>query len=313
MYLDVVERADDIRSNDLRALNIPSFGLRTDDIRGARPARNPFTNKASFLGSDDIPGTKPAQLYPAVRKATDLSLKCRDIEGAFPHRIDFRTDRCTDPLQPQYVLPSFKLCPPEELKYSGRPTNYIDDITGARPQKLVQDVCRTIPDPITGSSPAGTRHFRNRPQFDSLNVSDINNGDRRKLKMRNTNPLDPQYTLPISHATSVHHQFSQESVSPMRIESKSVGFIHGSAPRKMRWVKDAAPSSLMSSDIQGARPQRHVGTLVFSANQSLEERPPHYVGETSLIEGAQHGSLKRGLITGRQTDPLEPIYDMQLK
>ncbi len=54
----------------------------------------------------------------------------RDIEGAYPRLKGLRTNRISNPLEPEYILPSFKTAAPVIPKFV-RNSMDVSDIEGA--------------------------------------------------------------------------------------------------------------------------------------------------------------------------------------
>merc|ERR1719261_1308446 len=94
MALDIIH-PEDVPRGKVRFVKDQDLSLKTDDIGRCQP-------RADVAGGS----TKP--LYPNLTRVKDLSLTTADIEWAQPKITRFNTNRCTDPLQPQYQLAS---CP----------------------------------------------------------------------------------------------------------------------------------------------------------------------------------------------------------
>ena len=314
MYLDVVDRSGDLRSNDPRVISVPSYNLLTSDIKGAQPRKVPFQGKPVLTGCDDIVGARALPLYPDVKRPIDFSLRSKDIEGAVCHRVEFRTNRCLNPVAPEYDLPEAVHVPPVEFPYSGRPTNKVDDIEGAAPMRLIREKGIPERDPIPYATPNYERKYVSpvpaNGLTNTLDVSDINRGDRRVPRVRETNPLNPEYVVPVSNCTSWHYQFSQDVKPPEPAKPDILGVIPGSAPRKLTWNRDAPSRILDSRDIEGTQSQRIVAGQPFNLRMSAAEKPIHDFHQTRDVPGAAHGSLRRGLSTERHTDPLDPRYKL---
>jgi hypothetical protein len=243
----------------------------------------------------------PRILYrkDGLNRPLDLSLSTEDIDGASSKKKCFRTNRCTDPLDPVYKLPTF-VAPTvaQAVEFQGSiPTNYIGDIRGAAPRKL-SPVRKTINNSLDVSDIpyAEPFHFRRRirplpsvPLTDSLDVNMINRGSSRKPEIRNTNPLEPEYII---------------STTDMRdVSSKSEPMLIGSIEKS----KPIAPKQARIQNLTvltGSTPQRFVGRLRHSS-----------VGESNIATwnkplptASGSGSLKKGIITKRSTNPLDPNY-----
>ena len=246
---------------------------------------------------------RPRSLYPShgLNRPLDLSLTTEDIDGARSRKRSFTTKRCTDPLEPVYKLPSFQpppiLVPPEPV--GTLPTNWTADISGSRPRILHRAIQGKISN-LDVSDIAGTqssccprkeRSVHGSTKTDSLDVYDINAGSYRGHRTRSVNPLDPVYLI-----SNVSNWTSQ------RAEPSFIGPIEKSRPRQLIPTK----STETRGDVTGSHPQRFVGRL---PNSSTGE-PKIQLWEKPLPTASVHGSLKKGIVTKRITDPLDPGYHM---
>ena len=247
---------------------------------------------------------RPRELYPThgMNRPLDLSLTTEDIDGAQTRKRSFTTNRCTDPLDPVYKLPSFKLSPiptvPQPINTI--PTNYIADIDGARPRPLhrvvegkpsnldISDIEFSQPRPHC----LKPRCMNSNTCVDSLNVRDINDGSSRPARSRSVNPLEPVYKI---------SNLSNWSPND-RIEPSMIGPIEKGKPRTLI---PTAPL-ITRGDITGSHPQRFVGRL---KHNSVGE-PLTQLWERPLPTASTHGSHKKGISTKRMTDPLDPSYLM---
>jgi hypothetical protein len=246
----------------------------------------------------------PRKLYKAegLNRPLDLSLTTEDIDGAQAKKKGFVTKRCVDPLDPAYKLPSFQ--PPPIPDYPNPigliPTNYTADITGARVRKA----------PGHREGPKGgldisdiefaQPHFRlkarsagGKSNHDSLNVSDINKSDMLIPRRRETNPLQPMYRI------STVNMWSPEMTDS---EPLMVGPIEGANPRRL--IPEVTRPT--KGDITGTHPQRFVGRLPHSSVDKTSIQP----WEKPLPTASRASSLKRGIVTKRSTNPLDPNYLM---
>merc|ERR1719265_864702 len=110
MYLNTIRPADVPRGK--MPIQKPNWaGLRTDDIDGATPRNYHTTVSGRELPpKPDVLGSKPKP--PPYRRERnlgsvppDLSLTTYDIDKAQPSKTGFKTNRCVNPLTPQYELP----------------------------------------------------------------------------------------------------------------------------------------------------------------------------------------------------------------
>jgi len=225
----------------------------------------------------------------------DLSLTTEDIVGARPRVGVFVSNRHTNPLDPQYSLPAFKTIPtPGEHPLVGSiPTNFISDIPGTAPIKLHRslsgDFDRFSNLDIRNSRPKQLiRQSKKSGSFDPLDVSDINHRvDFPLPRPRNTNPLEPVYVVPEWNGV----------LSPTN-SSMTIGPIPDSKPSKL--IPETRHEKL--PPIEKNSPQRYVGIVPHS---SLQKEP---VITRAIPTGSRASTLKKGVVSRRQTHPLSPDY-----
>ncbi|CAN0538950.1 unnamed protein product, partial [Ectocarpus sp. 8 AP-2014] len=221
----------------------------------------------------------------------DRQLYHDDIEGSNPrNKWLFRTTRCTDPLEPEYTLPSFTTASPIAPKFT-RDSHDVSDIEGtkSRPLYPLEQRHNTLVDDIEGAQSGWKpRHRRARheaaPLDHCLNVSDITGGGFRTR--RATNPLTPTYR-----------------VNGMDVADDPVK----SRPRALPKAKDGPFYPLTTADIEGATPGWRPLPQV---NPPLEARRhfrnTNFMGD---IPGAQADTVKHSICTERHVNPLNPVYD----
>jgi hypothetical protein len=257
----------------------------TSDISGAAP-------RVAFVGMrgmerEQVLGAAPQASY-AKRFANKPDSFCvHDIEGARPRTNMFRTSRVVNPLEPDYPLPSFEEAPFEVPRFI-RDSFNVGDIEGTAPRQPPQLQMRNshcVAD-IEGTHSSwrsagqalllelrAAKGFRN--PVDARDIS----GKEPKSR-RCTDPLAPEYHMHGLHIGPVDKQ------------------------RPVRWERDAA-SSLHTADIDGAQG----GTASFFRKLRLYERVEFRdTNATHDIPGARASSLKHGLRSKRQTNPLQPRY-----
>ena len=137
-YLKTIQSA----SNPKYTPKINRNSLDTSIIPGAQASSNrqakinSLTNRSHFFTNADIKGSQPTVLIPKqVNKQNDRHLNNRDIAYSFPQKNLFETNRVTNPLNPEYILPSVDITPDIVIKQK-RVTNKIDDIQGTHAQPL---------------------------------------------------------------------------------------------------------------------------------------------------------------------------------
>lgn len=119
--------------------------------------------------------------------------------------------------------------------------------------------------------------------YDSFNYSDVTNF--KFSSKRNLNPLDPEYVVDYGKGERYTH-----------------GKIEGSKPVTFLPIIYTEPYNLRTSDVVGAQ----IGTKnKFNRYSSMNHNLI-----LSDIENAQSGSLKKGIKTDRQTNPIDPVYTL---
>jgi len=119
--------------------------------------------------------------------------------------------------------------------------------------------------------------------------------------------------VPTSGTTSLHARFNEEKFMGAQmpeIVPEPAGEVAGSKPRKLQWDNGEPHFSLMREDIAGTVPQRWVGSVPQNIYDPPEVRPMMSFHDPHDIPGAQVGSLKKGIVTGRALNPLNPRYPM---
>jgi hypothetical protein len=265
-------------------------GLTTQDIAGARPRvlhRDIRATKPEWRE----PLNRPRRLHPPHMHTDSerpvLNLTNLDIEGSMTHG-NFVSSRCTNPLQPDYPLPSH-----EHRPYTP-PTRAVrdlalntTDIEGAAPGPARRSATRDhigVGD-IEGTSsswkPANTRYFahsssqaqantrREEPlqNTNQLYVQDINNGQFRRKgtdawRGRETNPLVPRYVYDVENrerwpsravgGVEGGEEGGAQAAAAPTAATTVIGPIAKSFPRPNRTLRVDPEYNLMTSDVDGA-------------------------------------------------------------
>ena len=263
-----------------------SANLYNLDIESSMPRRfGVFTNKIDYINKvDDIERTNPKILHYPLNKP-EFNLTNKDIEKSSPQMKHLKTNRCTNPLEPKYTLPKVEEYPPSVPKFI-RDSIDIKDISGARPQKYFQWKTReTFPinnHGIEGSKTKETyvRKRLGNNKYDYIDYSDLTI-DIFKTR-RNTNPLDPIYGF----------QKNQDIFK--------YGPIEKSKPMTQYPYFYQPSLNLKLNDIKG--------TNIGSKNRINKFTGNNYELTTQDIPGCCVGSLKKGIVTKRCTNPLNPNY-----
>ena len=263
-----------------------SANLYNLDIESSMPRRfGVFTNKIDYINKvDDIERTNPKILHYPLNKP-EFNLTNKDIEKSSPQMKHLKTNRCTNPLEPKYTLPKVEEYPPSVPKFI-RDSIDIKDISGARPQKYFQWKTReTFPINNHGIEGSKTKesYVRKRlgnNKYDYIDYSDLTI-DIFKTR-RNTNPLDPVYGFKKNQ--DIFKYGPIEKSKPM---TQYPYFYQPSLNLKLNDIK---------------------GTNIGSKNRINKFTGNNYELTTQDIPGCCVGSLKKGIVTKRCTNPLNPNY-----
>ncbi len=213
----------------------------------------------------------------------EFNLKNSDIDGSKPQCVKFKTTRQEfNPLEPKYKLPKYQEIEPEIPKFI-RDNIKIDDIDGAHPKRYFRwkSDRAFILDEIDGSKPR-------KPKFRKANYSNYDYSDVTNFKFmtkRCLDPLDPVYELRYGKGENYIH-----------------GKIEGSKPVTYPPIVYTDPFNLKTTDIAGAQ--------IGSKNKFNRYSSMNHNLILSDIHGAKSGSLKKGIISQRMTNPLDPSYSL---
>lgn len=206
-----------------------------------------------------------------------------DIDGSKPQCVKFKTERGQfNPLEPKYKLSKYEELEPIKLRYI-RDNIKIDDIDGAHPKRYFKWLSSSVikHDEIDGSKPKKPKIRK--ADYNSYNYSDVTNF--KFVSNRNINPLDPEYVLDYGKGEKYFH-----------------GKIKGSKPLTFLPMVYPDPFNLKTSDVPGAQlGSKNKFNKFSSLNHNLI---------LSDIENAHSGSLKKGIKTDRETNPLDPCYTL---
>lgn len=235
----------------------------------------------------DVPGatSKPLSWSRNVR---DNSLYIDDIEGT-RHTIKDRmmqTKRHVNPLNPDYPLASFQKAEVPEMPFIKDP-QYHNDIEGSTVQPKKQFATRDIMaiDDIEGSRPGWKpRHARARresePAGSALNTQDIS-APKHRFKDRTTRVTDPNN--PSYYVNGMHYE--DDAYTKPKQQKPLIADNH----------------LLQTKDIPGATPG-------WTPTYNFDRREFRNTNFIQDIEGTQADSIKHSIITKRQSNPLNPVY-----
>jgi len=329
MSLDIIHPKD-IPRGKIPFLKDEDRSLKTQDIDRAAP-HYPHLNylqKPDYcVGSTDpdhFGGRARTYYAPMDRRPRDLSLTTADIEYAQAKASKFKGNRHTDPICPNYEMPSTNLRPITPPRWNGRHTHDISDIEQSS-SKIRIPTRNYVRDPNDSSDiefasanyqERVQRRTRSGKQDITMNVKDINQTKPLHYAPRCTNPLEPSYKVSTTATTSLHTKYSEElgrGLELHRTEAQIHGFIAGSKPRKLTWDNGEPQFSLVREDIAGTVPQRWIGAVPINIYDPPEVKPVISFHDPHDIPGAQVGTLKKGIEgskRGGSTNPLNPRYKM---
>mmetsp|Transcript_33318 Transcript_33318/g.61084 ORF Transcript_33318/g.61084 Transcript_33318/m.61084 type:complete len:435 (-) Transcript_33318:69-1373(-) len=329
MSLDIV-RPDDIPRGKVRFIKEEDKSLTTEDISRARPTypHLQFLDKPDLSKGCTDPehvGARARTYYPPMdRRPRDLSLTTADIEYAQPKKVNYRGNRHTDPVCPNYELPSCHVRPVTPPRWNGRHHMDNSDIELSHPKVLAPER-NYVRDPNDASDiefacPAYQERVKRPPNPNRLDrsmnvrdITDVNDSlNPKRVMTRCTNPMNPTYRVSTSGGTSLHTKFNEEKGFAFDLPEMQmhIGEVHGSKPRKLQWDNSEPQLSLVREDIAGAAPQRFVGSVPFNIYDPPEVKPMLSRHDPHDIPGAQVGTLRKGIVSGRTgtTNPLNPRY-----
>lgn len=264
----------------------PISSLRTDDIEGARPLIRgyQYINKPEYSNYTlDIEKAFPRNLHPDLKKPI-RNLSTSDIEKSQPQISKLKTNRVTNPLNPEYKLPSYEnrpITPPKFVRDSIK----TDDIEKSKPEKCLKWATRNnieVKD-IEGARPK-PEQLLHKPNF--MDVKDINTS--KFVTTRTINPLEPNYTVRDEDGLIV------------------IGPIEGSKARLcINLIPTPHRRNIDNSDIEGSKPNTVGHPTLRNKVRNYSKDPLN----TSDIPGTSANTHKIGLKTARITNPLAPTYN----
>lgn len=243
-------------------------------------------------------GAGPRQLHFGLNKA-EYNLTNEDIEGTKPNCVKFKSLRQpSNPLNPQYKLQSFQFVPPPPPKFV-RDTMLHDDVDGSHPKPTSSYATRnyiTTAD-IDGASPK--KPHQRKQLYDYIGYNEIY--AKGWQSRRCTNPLMPQYIVRDKIKDGDFLRLKDTEIN------NKYGDIQGSVPNVLPQPVSGV-RNLNTEDIKGAQ----ADTKLLGAFTHYERRPDQVRATTTNddIAGSAVNTLKRGVVTTRETNPLQPNYQM---
>ncbi|CAD8079281.1 unnamed protein product [Paramecium primaurelia] len=226
-----------------------------------------YYNKETFINKvDDIPiKNKKIEI---VRE----SLYINDIDGTKPQIAKFKTNRETNPIEPNYKIPSYQAADIQQPNKFIRDTLNISDIQGTVPKIKIYNP-RNI-DPYTfieGTKPKLLRHVTQ-----PLEEQEV----KKKMSTRQINPIQPFY------------KWGEQIIGPIE---GSQPYHHSKDRNKLKSL------SLYTQDIKGAQ---------SDTVKQIPKESQKITNNTQDIYRAQANTIQRGMQTKRQTNPLQPAYQL---
>ena len=284
MYLSTVNNNDfplrkfkQLHTNRNWSLNLYNL-----DIEGSSPRKfGAFNQKIDYINkNDDIEKSSPKQLHIQLKKP-EYNLSNTDIEFSQPNCVTCKIKRHLNPLEPKYNFSKSPEYPPYEPKFIRDNIN-VKDIEGAKPRKIIsykklRDTQKN--DDVKDSWPR--KPYVRKSKYEFMDYRDVTNTEFQTK--RNTNPLNPFYTMNFVDGT-------KDKFGPIEKNRPLVG------SKYMYKV----PMNLKVDDIEG--------TNIGSKNKYKKFNGTNSCYDISDINGAQSGTLLKGIFTKRMTNPLWPKY-----
>lgn len=186
---------------------------------------------------------------------------------------------------------------PEAAKFV-RDQMEIDDIQGTRSK---MPTTKPVKDLMNIKDIEGTQ---NRARTNQRTTS-YNNIDYRDVtskhweSKRSTNPLKPEYTVRDKLTEGDFMKMTKTSVNA------TYGEIEGNKPCALP-NPITGVRNMETADVKGAKADtKRLGAFTHYERRADQVRP---VGRNDDVEGSKCGSVLRGIVTMRQTNPLMPKY-----
>ena len=259
-----------------------SINLYNLDIEGSSPRRfGAFNQKIDYTNkNDDIEKSSPKILHKALKKP-EYNLTNADIEYSQPKCVKCKIKRHLNPLEPKYNLPKSPDYPPYEPKFI-RDNISVKDIDGAKPKKIMSN--KVLKDTLKNDDVKDSwprKPYIRKTKYEFMDYRDVTDVEFRSN--RNTNPLNPFYTMNFVDGTKI-----------------KFGPIEKNRPLVGSSYMYKVPLNLKVDDIEGSN--------IGSKNKYMKFKGNNYCYNITDIVGAQSGTLLKGISTKRMTNPLWPKY-----
>lgn len=259
------------------------------------------TNRPDFHHTFDVMGAGPRMLHFELNKP-EFNLTNADIGGSQPCVNQFKSTRTNDPsnpLNPVYKLQSFDYVKPDANKFV-RDQMVIDDIKGTRSKpptnKPVRDIMN-IKD-IEGTQNRQRTNTR-ATSYSNIDYRDVTN--KHWETKRSNNPLMPEYSVRDTISDGDFMKITNTSLN------KTYGKIDGNNPCALP-APVSGTRNLETQDVKGAQADtKRLGSFTHYSRRADQVRP---VGRNDDVDGSKCGSVLKGIVTVRQTNPLMPNYQI---
>ena len=303
------------------------------DDPGRQEAKRTYLNRPDHASSGDIRGAQPKKLHRAFGNKPCRIYNNNDIEGSST-KESFITSRRTNPLNPEYDLPSFTKAIVPPVKFMGDRFD-VSDIDGARPREprvvLGSGKIRDSMDAsdIEGAQadwkPRAARRVAAAPARDTMRTADVTktpSGDTircpenartqpfggRFYSNRRFNPVDPNAPVYTIDGRTVGNS-PKSRPSPAKAQRSEVfaGTVTGIDGATPNWKPSHLPARTLhrnpnnNADIKGSTPNKRLHRTIFT-NREVDPSSPAYIG----LEGQPLGTCTRPLTPQEPTVKVNP-------
>jgi hypothetical protein len=318
-----------------------------DDIPGTKTFNkwNKFSTKPQFNAAVDLPESVP-RAAPKTRNVPDRQLMITDIDGAqysASGGMD-RTNRCVDPLQPHYKIPSF-IAP---LELHEAPAGMCVCVCGGlcfslslslslslspilppwlpppAAQKIYRDVLKT--DDIDGARSNMFARTEGRATRDVLSIADIDGAQAdyngfKSVRTRFEVALNKSKNFGGVAAPVGMTQDDYQPItfpSPLKFSERTtrrsdpvqpVYEVNGlTIQDDHRYTKPKKNPNFVEAGTYSLTTQDIPGATSTNSPNKKERREVRNIMNTSDVQGAQADTVIKSMVTDRFTCPLFPVY-----